>query len=395
MTLQVPSASASHAPAATAGPAATPRPWLRLASYPDRNPGNPYIELFYRALTHHGIEHAGRLVPEASWLSGAGQGTDAVHIHWPERIWRGKRRGRAEEILAWVSGRSIRGVWRLRQFLERARQRGIVRVWTVHNVAHHEGSTAVDRWGYRVLARHSDLLLCFSHAAEAELRREYGNSTPIVVISIGTYKGVYPPPRPRAEACARLGLNPEVPIVSCLGLLRPYKGVEVACEAAEALGGRVQLFVAGAPNRAFDSKGLVARAAASGGAIVAVPRTLTEDEFADAVGASEAVVLPYRAITGSSMLFAAWTLGAGVIASDLPFFREMLDGRPLLGRTFRNGDAADLARAIETYLAIPLEERRQAIAAAVDDLEPERVVTPFVEALRTWRDRAAASAPSR
>ena len=41
----------------------------------------------------------------------------------------------------------------------------------MHNVSHHEGVSAVDRWGYRELARRSDVLVCFSHAAARELRR--------------------------------------------------------------------------------------------------------------------------------------------------------------------------------------------------------------------------------
>ena len=355
---------------------------LSLASYPERNPGNPYVELFHEALAQHGIAHAGRLVADPAWLDGAGSDVDVVHIHWPERIWRGKSPGRVDRAIGWVSGRSIRGVLRLRRFLGVAGERGITRVWTVHNVAHHEGASLIDRWGYRELARRSDLLLCFSHAAEAELRREYGARTPILVISHGSYKGAYPPAAAQADARVRFGLRPDLPVVSCLGLLRPYKGVEVACEATDAMSGRVQLLIGGQPHRAFDVAALQARAAASGGAIVAVPRALTDSEFADAVSASDAVLLPYHAVTGSGVLFAAWTQGAGVIASDLPFFREMLDGQPLLGRTFQTGDSADLARAIDAYLALPPGERRRAIAAVVDSLAPERVVRPFVDALR-------------
>ena len=112
------------------------------------------------------------------------------------------------------------------------------------------------------------------------------------------------------------------------------------------------------------------------------PRVLTNAEFSDAVAASDAVVLPYHAVTGSAVLFAAWTLGAGVIASDLPFFREMLENRPLGGRTFRLGDSAALASAIKAYLEVPVDERRRGIAAIVDNLSPEHVVAPFVEALR-------------
>ena len=73
-------------------------PALRLASYPDRNPGNPYVELFYEALAGYGIAHAGRLVPHPDWLDGGGSTVDVVHIHWPERIWRGKRPGRLDRL---------------------------------------------------------------------------------------------------------------------------------------------------------------------------------------------------------------------------------------------------------------------------------------------------------
>lgn len=371
-------------------PAAPP---LRLASYPDRNPGNPYVELFYEALGKYGIAHAGRLVPHPDWLDAGGSTVDVVHIHWPERIWRGRRPGRLDRLMAIVTARSARGVWQLRRFLKKAHRRGITRVWTVHNVAHHEGTSLIDRWGYRELARGSDLLLCFSHAAEAELRQEYGDRTPILVIPHGSYKGAYPAPRSKTEARVHFGLDPDKPVVSCLGLLRPYKGVELACDAVEGCNRRIQLLVGGQPHRSFDVEGLLARAAASGGSIVALPRVLTETEFADAVAASDAVLLPYHAVTGSGVLFAAWTLGAGVIASDLPFFREMLDGRPLLGRTFTSGDSAELARAIQAYLVVSADERRDAISAAVEIFSMERVVRPFVEALRLPHGHSRASSP--
>ena len=362
---------------------------LRIASYPDRNPGNPYIELFYRAVAEYSIEHAGRLVPDRAWFDDAGSTVDVVHIHWPERIWRGRKRGRLDRIAALITARSARGVYRLRRFLDAAGKRRVMRVWTVHNMAHHEGVSAIDRWGYRELARHSDLLLCFSASAASELRREYGQDVPILVIPHGSYTGAYPPPRARRDACAQFGLRDDVPVVSCLGLLRPYKGVELACEAVESLGGDVQLLVGGQPHRDFDTAGLVARAESSGGTVVALPRVLTDTEFSDAVGASDAVLLPYRAVTGSGVLFAAWTLGAGVIASDLPFFREMLDDRPLLGRTFRAGASADLARAIQEYLAISRDDRSHAISEMVETFSMNRVVRPFVEALWSWRGRCA------
>jgi glycosyltransferase involved in cell wall biosynthesis len=354
---------------------------VRIASYPDRNPWNPYVEVFYKALAEYGIEHAGGIVPHPSWFDRGGK-VDVVHFHWPERIWRGSRSSRVDRTVALITARSVRGVWRLRRFLDRARERGVTRVWTVHNVSPHENASCVDRWGYRALAGRSDLLVCFSDAAAAELRRQYGQRTPVLVISHGSYRGVYPPPRSRAQARQQFGLRGDRSVVGCLGLLRRYKGLELACDAVDVLDGRVQLLIAGRPHETFDVGPLLSRAASSTGRIVVVPRTLTDAEFADAMAASDAVLLPYHTLTSSGVLFAAWTLGAGVIASDQPFFREMLDREPLLGRTFHTGDSADLAAAIEAYLAVPEDERRRAVSATIDALSPDRVVAPFVNALR-------------
>ena len=55
---------------------------------------------------------------------------------------------------------------------------------------------------------------------------------------------------------------------------------------------------------------------------------VSDQAYSDIVAAADAVLLPYRKITGSAVLLAAWTLGRGVVASDLPYFREMADGEP-------------------------------------------------------------------
>ena len=44
-------------------------------------------------------------------------------------------------------------------------------------------------------------------------------------------------------------LDPRRPVVSCLGRMRPYKGLDMACAAVERLNGRVQLIIGGASPR--------------------------------------------------------------------------------------------------------------------------------------------------
>ncbi len=97
--------------------------------------------------------------------------------------------------------------------------------------------------------------------------------------------------------------------------------------------------------------------------------------------ASEAVLLPYRKITGSGALLSAWTLGRGVICSDLPYFREMLD-RGEAGLTVRPGDPAALAEGVRAWLARPATTRQEAARRAARRYEWSEVVRPVVEWLR-------------
>jgi glycosyltransferase involved in cell wall biosynthesis len=88
---------------------------------------------------------------------------------------------------------------------------------------------------------------------------------------------------------------------------------------------------------------------------------LSPQRLADLLGAADAVLLPYRAITGSGVLLHALTAGKGVIASDLPYFREILAGEPGAGVLVRPGDPDALADGIRAFFS---PEHRDAAEAA-------------------------------
>ena len=123
-------------------------------------------------------------------------------------------------------------------------------------------------------------------------------------------------------------------------------------------------------------------AAGADGWIRFVDRSLSPQGFSDVLAASDAMVMSYRAVTNSGAFYAAMTFGRGVIASDLPFFREMLGMSPDAGRLFRPGNAADLARALREYLAVPADQRCRAARAIADALPWERVIPPVAAAIR-------------
>jgi glycosyltransferase involved in cell wall biosynthesis len=302
----------------------------------------------------------------------------ALHLHWPEDIWRKgfdaapTRLGRAV-----MAGRHLTYLWR---FLRTARALGLVRVWTVHNMEPHEGSYRWDFYGYRLLARETDVVICHSRSSLQAVERKFRPLGQLILMPIGELGSVYPSPRPRAEVLGQLGLDSARPMLSCLGRLREYKGLDLANEAVGRLGGRVQLVIGGPRTPGFDTEPLRALVERTPG-VRLMDRALTRQEFADIMGASDAALLSYRKITGSAALMSALGFGRGVITSDLAYFREILEDEPDAGILVPSRDPAVWARAIDGYLSRPPEMRSRAAERLAARYSWDRSVEPLVAAL--------------
>ena len=363
---------------------------LRIMSSVPATESNPYFRLFYSALRPHRVELVGTFEPTRRWLRENRDTFDVLHFHWPEWIIRSE-----PDWLRSIQNRS--GGWRIsqllrptatwarvheyREFLKGARECGKVIAWTCHNVQPHDGATWPVRAAYRSLARSADLVICHDPAASDQCRALYAPPGRVVVMEHGNYDGVYAPARSKDEILREVGLQPGVPLLISVGHIRSYKGTDLVCEAAARLGNRVALLIAGATpiaSYARRIKELVQRLPNAG----FVDRHLTEQEFADFVGASDIVLLPYRSITGSGVALAALTLGRGLIASDLPFFVDLLRGHPSAGRVFATGEAGSMSDAILAFLQIPAAEREKAARDLAARFDWGRLVPPVAWNLR-------------
>ena len=209
----------------------------RWAHWPHKTT-SPYFPQFYGALQPHGVVPVATMGNKVGWL--ATEQADVLHFHWPDSFWRrdfGRYLGR------------VKGIWNAREYLRTAKRAGLKIVWTVHNHDAHEGGDWLDVMGYRILADEADLIICHTRWSADAVVRTYRPTGAIVVMSHGNMDGVYPVARPRSIVAAELGLDPKRPIVSCLGYLRRYKGLELACEAVQRLQGEVQWLIAGPPRR--------------------------------------------------------------------------------------------------------------------------------------------------
>ncbi|WP_161604321.1 glycosyltransferase [Roseiconus nitratireducens] len=346
------------------------------------------MSLFYRALSNHDVRLVGNMKLSRSWLRKNIDSFDAVHFHWPE--------GLLTHRPGWVrSLQRLPGCWRcgeaskwlsppfrllqLREFLRLARNHGKQVVWTIHNITPHEGESPIQRRTFECLASYATLLICHDGATARECRERFQTEAQIVVMPHGNYDGAYPPPRSRELVRRELGVAEDIPLLACLGNLRHYKGIDLACRAVECLPSNVHLLIAGKRHPQFSAGCLHSMAGSP--QITLVERSLTEQEFADYANASDGILLPYRSVTGSGALLAALTFGRGVIASDLPYFKELLSGAPDAGKLFRVGDAAELASVIPEYLAIPAAIRGSAARALAEQYDWKRVIRPVAMAL--------------
>jgi len=193
-------------------------------------------------------------------------------------------------------------------------------VATAHVVTPHE-PLRFERAIFRRAYGAADLVVAHSDVDRARLVDELGlTPADVVVLPHGDYgffeEGVEP--ASRAGVRARLGLAEDDVVALFFGYVREYKGLDVLLDAWPAVAGRVpaaRLVVAGDPARlpAERCEELRRRARALG----AVTR-LEYVDFEDVpayFAAADVLVMPYRRISQSGVLFLALSLGLPVVAT--------------------------------------------------------------------------------
>ena len=162
---------------------------------------------------------------------------------------------------------------------------------------------------------------------------------------------VRPGPAPdRHGARRRLGL-PDGPLLLFLGLVRRYKGVELLLDAAPAIVRETGASIAVVGEVFPDARDLAKRSRLSpvGDRIFWNDAYVPEEDLALWLAACDAVVLPYRAISGSGIAARALAAGRPMVAAAVGGLKAaVVPG--VTGERFSPGDAAGLAAAAKTAL---------------------------------------------
>jgi glycosyltransferase involved in cell wall biosynthesis len=295
--------------------------------------GYDVAELFYRRSTRRGLEAPGRRglrlaehVPGMRRLRTHARGADIVHLQWlsvPD--------------------------------LDRFLLPGRPRAFTVHYPL---PASRPSRARQRALLSRMDAVVAHSEHGAAELRGLLDDPARVHRIPHGAFTHLtqQADERPLPEELAGV----EGPVVLCFGLVRPYKGLDVLLEAFRGLEG-AELWVVGMPR--MDMSGLRRLAAECAAPVRFVERFITDPEIPAYFRRADVVVLPYRAIEQSGVLYTALAFGNAIVASAVGGFVEVGERDGAL-RLVPPGEPAPLAEALGQLIADPGARGELAGAAA-------------------------------
>jgi len=248
-------------------------------------------------------------------------------------------------------------------------------VFTAHNVnrAERDGvDSLLNRLSLRVQYHLVDHIFVHTKSMQDQLVRSFGISqNKVTVIPFGSGGMVPNSSLTPAEAKMQLGLGEDSRTILFFGRIARYKGLDLLVDAFERVAVHdrsYRLIIAGDPmaewaqhwNEVHDT----IESSPVRQQVIQEVRRIADDEMEIYFKAADVLVLPYRQIFQSGVLFMSHTFGLPVIATDHDAFRDdIVEGTN--GYVCRPDDPQDLARTIEAYFSSDLfrslNERRAGI----------------------------------
>lgn len=304
-------------------------------------------------------------------LAAAAQRTPPDVVHWQWSLAPAFERG----ILGWLA------------------RRGAAVVVTVHNPRPRAGDRGATARAIG-LAPRADRLITLSHWARAELVACGVDAARVDVVP----HGLAPPEAGgRGAARRRLGLPETAPVALVAGLLRAYKGTEIALRAFAEVARELpqaRLAIVGLPAAGAPPVARRVRELGLDAAVRLELRYLPDAELALWIAACDVAVLPYLEASQSGIGSLAIANERAVVASRVGGLSEMV-GEEESGLLVAPGEPAQLARALADLLrdraradAVGRRLRQRAIAAGAGWSDVARATLAVYErALAAGRER--------
>jgi D-inositol-3-phosphate glycosyltransferase len=236
---------------------------------------------------------------------------------------------------------------------------------TAHNVNQAKRDSKdsfLNRLTLKIQYRLCDRIFVHTQKMKSELLEDFHvPENAVTVIPFGINNAAPCTDLDSSGAKRRLGIKDGERAILLFGRIRPYKGIENMLKAFELLPSNDQanyrLIIAGEPKKGSEEylrqiQQMVEKESELGRIILRFQFVPDEDTELY-LKAADVMVLPYKEIFQSGVLFLAYSFGLPVIATDVGSFREeIVEGST--GFLCKPGDPADLAKTIETYFTCDL-----------------------------------------
>lgn len=236
---------------------------------------------------------------------------------------------------------------------------------TAHNVNQDRRDakdTLLNRITLRIQYHLCDHIFVHTRKMQGELCQDFGVAERAITVIRHPINDAFPETGLAAsEAKLRLGLRDHERAILFFGRIRPYKGIEQLLAAFKLISADSQenyrLIIAGELMKGSEEylheiQQAINTEFKPGNVIVRV-QFIPDEEIELYFKGADVLVLPYKEIFQSGVLFLAYSFGLPVVATDVGSFREeIIEGRT--GFVCKPGDAAELAEAIQKYFASDL-----------------------------------------
>jgi glycosyltransferase involved in cell wall biosynthesis len=231
-------------------------------------------------------------------------------------------------------------------------------VFTAHNVDEKErdgGNNFLNRLSLRILYSLVDHIFVHTKKMKSQLTHEFKvREDKVSVIPFGINNTIPTSNLTKAEARAKLNLGDYEKVLLCFGNIAPYKGLEYAIRAMDRLREKddsYRLVIAGQIKgcQAYweEVEGIVEKLHLSK-YVMNKTEYIPDEEVEVFFKSSDVLLLPYKFIYQSGVLFLSYSFGLPVIATDVGSLREdIVEGST--GMICRAEDPDDLADKVRRY----------------------------------------------
>lgn len=268
---------------------------------------------------------------------------DILHIHWTYPFMKGD--SRTETILK--SMRFLFGLLILRLL-------GIKIIWTVHNIADHEGKhKSIELFFNKLLAKICNRLIVHCQSVKTDIAKMFGkDESSVMVIPHGNYIGYYQNIITSSQAREKLELDENDKVFLYFGQIRSYKGVPELIDIFKTLNYQnAKLLIAGKPLN-YDVGTNILTHCGSDSRIRTILKFIPDEDIQVYMNAADVVVLPYKDILTSGAVVLSMSFGKTVIAPAVRCIADTLDNKANFLYSKNGSLLEEMERALNTDRSI-------------------------------------------